>query len=570
MSKILLIDSDTQNIRKRSQLLSANGYQVLVADDGYSGLKIAQAELPDLIICSLTLPDIDGYSILKALQSENNTVYISFILTGENVTLAVIKEGINLGVDDVLSESVSETDLLNSIAARLRKKQAIQQYYSSAVSQAKSALNHLLNYDYITELPNQNLLSDRLHKIITSPTQASTFRALICLGLDKLGQINTNMGYEFGDLLLRRVAERLQSCLGLGDLISRLNMDRFGLGIVSLAEKTDLADFAKTVLEIVAQPLVIEGYEIFVTASAGIALYPEDADSINQLIQQADTALYHAKLFGGNNYQFYCSEMKIISCNPSALESDLKHALTRQELLVYYHPQIELATGKIIGSEALVRWQHPQYGAISPATFVPISEANGSIVQIGEWVLRKACLETQLLHEKGFKDLQVSVNISGYQFNQPNLAKNIQNILAEINFDPERLELELTESIVIHNLKNAGVVLRELKELGIKISIDDFGTGYSSLGYLQQLPFDKLKIDRSFVQNVHQHEKTATIARSIVQMAHNLNLKVVCEGIETLEQQNFILENNCDFMQGYLLSGPLSLPDWEKFLQERG
>jgi diguanylate cyclase len=483
--------------------------------------------------------------------------------------LAAVRQGMNLGADDVLVEPISDTDILASVATRLRKKQATQTYYRTAISQAQITLNTLLNYDSITDLPNQNLLSDRLHQILNLGSETPTVISLICLGLDRFSRINSNMGYSFGDILLKQVAERLQTCLGSRDAIARLSMDRFGLAIVSLTEKNDLLNLAKLILEIIAQPFYIEGYEIFITASIGISLYPDGATSIDRLIQQADTALYHAKLFGGNNYQFYHPDMKLISCNPSALENDLKYALERQELTVYYHPQIDLSTGKIIGSEALVRWHHPQEGSISPATFVPIAEANGSIVEIGEWVLRTACLETKVLQEKGFLDLQVSVNISGYQFNQPNLAQTIQNILMATGFNPQNLELELTESIVIHNLKTATAILQDLKALGIKVAIDDFGTGYSSLGYLQQLPFDKLKIDRSFVQNIHQHEKTATIARSIIQMAHNLNLKVVCEGIETLEQQNFMLENRCDFMQGYILSGPLTIQDWESFLIER-
>ncbi|PSB03469.1 putative bifunctional diguanylate cyclase/phosphodiesterase [Merismopedia glauca] len=569
MPKILIIDRDRENQDKILLLLASENHEVLIAENAWLGLQIAAQKLPDLIICRVNLPETDGYSILTALQAEETTAQISFILIGEIDNRQAIRQGMDLGADDFLVTPISEAEILASVTTRLRKKQAIQDYYSTAISQAQITLNTLLNYDCITELPNQKLLSDRLYKILNSTTQTYTFISLICIGLDRFSRINSNMGYNFGDVLLKKVAERLQTCLGSGDLISRLSMDRFALGIVSLTEKNDLANLAKLVLGIISQPFLIEGYEIFITASIGMAMYPDDANSINQLIQQADTALYHAKLFGGNNYQFYHPDMKIISCNPSALEADLKQALERQELEVYYHPQIELSTGKIIGSEALVRWHHPQEGSISPATFVPIAEANGSIVQIGEWVLRKACLETKALQERGFADLQVSVNISGYQFNQPDLAQNIQNILIETGFNPQSLELELTESIVIHNLKTATVIFQDLKALGIQVAIDDFGTGYSSLGYLQQLPFDKLKIDRSFVQNIHQHEKTATIAKSIIQMAHNLNLKVVCEGIETLEQEKFILENKCDFMQGYILSGPLAIQDWENFLLER-
>jgi diguanylate cyclase (GGDEF)-like protein len=567
MSKILIIDNNLENADRILSLLPSQQYQVLIAENSLSGLQIAQAESPDLVICRLKLPELDGYSIINALQADQTTSQIKLILIESMPSSAAIRHGMNLGADDFLVEPISDVDILTSVVTRLRKKQATQEYYRTAISQGQITLNTLLNYDYITELPNQNLLSDRLNQILL--THNSTLISLVCVGLDRFSRINSNMGYNFGDLLLKQVAERLTTCLGSGDLISRLNMDQFGLAIVSLTGKKDLANLAKLILEIIAQPFFIEGYEIFITTSLGIALYPDDANSINQLIKQADTALYHAKLFKGNNYQFYHPEMALISYNPSALEADLKHALDRQELEVYYHPQVELSTNKITGSEALVRWHHPQEGAISPATFVPISEANGSIVQIGEWVLRTACLETKALQSKGFQDLQVSVNISGYQFNQSDLVKNIAKILQETGFNPQCLELELTESIVIHNLRIARVVLKELKALGIKISIDDFGTGYSSLGYLQQLPFDKLKIDRSFIQHIHQHQKTATIAKSIIKMAHDLNLKVVCEGIETIEQQMFIIENKCDIMQGYILSEPLTSQDWEKFLVDR-
>jgi diguanylate cyclase len=460
MQKILIIESDEEVRDTIFSILESGNYRVLAAENSLLGLQIAKQELPNLIICSAELPKINESSFLTTLLEDRTIAQASLIILGESSDRETVRQAMNLGADDFLSKPISAKEILDSVAIRLHKQQATREYYSTAISQAQIALNNLLNYDYITELPNQNLLSDRLQKMLSVTSQTPAVLSLICVGLDRFGRINSSMGFNFGDILLKQVAERLKTCLGAGDAIGRLSMDRFALGIVSLTERTDLANLAKLILEIISQPFLIEGYEIFITASAGIAIYPDDANSISQLTQQADTALYHAKLFGGNNHQFYHPEMKLISCNPSALEADLRHALTRQELQVYYHPQMEIATGKIIGSEALVRWHHPQEGLISPATFVPIAEANGYIVQITEWILRTACLETKALQERGFIDLQVSVNISGYQFNQPHLAKNIQNIISETNFNPQNLELELTESIVVHNLKNARVIYK--------------------------------------------------------------------------------------------------------------
>lgn len=375
-------------------------------------------------------------------------------------------------------------------------------------------------------------------------------------------------GFEFGDLLLKAVAKRLTTCVGSNDTLGRLNAAQFAIILVTINQKQDAANFAQIILDVLSQPFKVKGYEVFITASIGIAFSSGDSGGIDTSLKQADGAMHDAKRQGVNNYQFYTNKINLVSSDPLALEADLRYVLERAELEVYYQPQVNLRNGQIVGAEALLRWHHPERGMVSPATFIPLAEESALIIPIGEWVLRTACAQTKVWQAVGFSVLGMAVNLSAYQFNQPNLIEKIDQILAETNFNPELLELELTKSIIVHNPDAAIGMFNELKLLKIHFWLDDFGTGYSSLAYLQQFPFDILKIDQCFVRNITPNSKNATITTALIQLAHGLNLKVIAEGVETEAEQAFLYQHKCDVMQGYLFSRPLPAAEFEKLLIE--
>jgi EAL domain-containing protein (putative c-di-GMP-specific phosphodiesterase class I) len=320
--------------------------------------------------------------------------------------------------------------------------------------------------------------------------------------------------------------------------------------------------------ESLTKPFIIDNHEIFITASGGISLFPDDGSDAETLLKNAGAALYRTKKQGGNSYQFYTADMNAEALKRMAFENNLRRALERNEFKVFYQPKINIVNGQIVGMEALVRWQHPEFGIVSPAEFIPLAEETGLIVPIGEWVLRTACLQSKAWQDEGFSQLQVSVNLSPRQFSQTNLLEVITGIINETGIDPNCLECEITESLIMQNTEEAIRILSELKKLGVKISIDDFGTGYSSLGYLKRLPLDVLKIDKSFVQDVTSAAEDAAIVMTIISLAHNLNLKVIAEGVEIEEQLKFLQLLKCDEWQGFLYSKPVSAAEFRVLLQK--
>ncbi|HEY9729177.1 MAG TPA: bifunctional diguanylate cyclase/phosphodiesterase, partial [Chroococcales cyanobacterium] len=382
-------------------------------------------------------------------------------------------------------------------------------------------------------------------------------------------QITDNLGHGVGDLLIKAVAERLTACVGPQDVVARLNSDRFAIILATPQHKKEAGNVAEIILERLSQTFSLAGQEIFITASVGIALYPRDGNEIEVLLNHANTAMTKASQQGGDQYQFYSAAFNVGSSDRLSLQSELRHALEREELQVYYQPQVSLQTGEIIGTEALLRWLHPERGLVSPTKFIPIAEETGLIIPIGEWVLQTACKQTKLWQNSGFASLQVSVNLSSRQFSQIDLRKQLVQILMETGLDPKYIEVELTESMLVQNTEVAIRRLNALKSLGVKIAIDDFGTGYSSLSYLQQFPFDILKIDRCFIQDITNNPHNAAITKAIIEMAKSLNLKLIAEGVETPEELSFICRQDCDAMQGYLFSRPLPTPEFSQLLKAR-
>ncbi|MFP4164033.1 MAG: putative bifunctional diguanylate cyclase/phosphodiesterase [Chitinispirillaceae bacterium] len=420
-------------------------------------------------------------------------------------------------------------------------------------------------YDSLTGLPNRILLQDRLTFMINHARRNKQLMALLLLDLNRFKLINDTLGYQIGDALLQTVAERLQTCIRDVDAVFRLGDDEFAIILEEIAQQQDAARVAKRILASCAMPVHLGDHEIYATTSIGISIFPTDGEGLESILKNAEAAMHRAKEMGINNYQHYMPAMNSRAFEQLTLEHNLRKALKRNELVTFYQPQLDLATGKISGMEALIRWRHPELGMISPGQFIPIAEETGLILPIGEWVLRTACKQAKAW-QKDYGNLVISVNLSARQFLQQDLVSIVDSALKEAELAPEYLELEITESLGMQNPEQTLKTLGELKAMGIRIAIDDFGTGYSSLSYLKRFPIDTLKVDRSFVTDMPGDANDAAIAAAIVALAHSLRLTVIAEGVENEAQAEYLLELGCEKVQGYLYSPPVDAISFAKIL----
>lgn len=426
-------------------------------------------------------------------------------------------------------------------------------------------IHFLAYYDVLTGLPNRSLLRDRLGQLIATAHRDHMTFALLFLDLDRFKYINDSMGHSVGDKLLQSVAQRLQECVREGDTVARIGGDEFII-LLREVDAQGVSLVSDKILKSLATPFNLNGQIISTYASVGIALYPEHATDIDVLMKNADAAMYHAKENGRNNYKFFTPEMNFRANKLFSMEKDLRTALDQDQFTLVYQPQVDLTTGLICGAEALIRWKHPDNGNVPPAEFIPVAEETGQIVAIGEWVLRTACWRFAQWQKKGMRPFPIAVNLSIRQLRQPNLAEVIENILKETGLNPQLLELEITEGIMMGDTKAAMTFLTRMHELGIQMSIDDFGTGFSSLSYLKNLPVNKLKVDQSFVRDIETDQSDAAIVRSIISLGHRLDLKVIAEGVENIAQLDFLRIRGCDEVQGYYFSRPLGAEDFLKFV----
>ncbi len=422
------------------------------------------------------------------------------------------------------------------------------------------------NHDSLTGLPNRNLLRDRIEHACARTQRYGDFAAVAFLDLDNFKLVNDSLGHSVGDQLLRAVASRLEASLRAMDTVARLGGDEFVLVLSDHKSAQSVSGELQRIVESFAQPFTMDNQDVFVTASIGVALYPQDAKDAEALMKSAELAMYRAKESGRNSYQLFTTELQTKVTERMALEGMLRRALERGELSLHYQPQVDLHSNRIFGCEALIRWNQADLGMIGPAKFIPLAEDTGLIVQIGEWVLRTACRQTKSWQDAGLPAITVAVNISARQFREKNLLQSVAKILADTGLDPARLELEVTESVIMHDAQNVIAELQAFRDMGIKLSVDDFGTGYSSLSYLKRFPVDRLKIDQSFVRDVTSDADDAAIAQAVITLGHTLDLRVIAEGVETAEQLAFLRRNHCDEMQGYLFGRPMPADEFTKLL----
>jgi len=424
---------------------------------------------------------------------------------------------------------------------------------------AAEEIERLAFFDSLTGLPNRVLLKDRLTQLLTRAGRYNDKVAILFIDLDRFKEVNDTLGHSVGDLLLQVVAERLNLCLRSCDTVARLGGDEFVVLLPGISDRDCVGDIADKLLRDLSRPVELDGREVFTSGSIGISLWPDDGDTVGNLFKNADTAMYHAKEQGKNTYRFYTPEMHATSLEQLTLSSDLRYALERGELHLCYQPQVSFKSGGIVGVEALLRWVHPCLGMISPERFVPLAEDNGLIVPIGAWVLQEACRQGSQWIAEGFPSMRMAVNISAKQFRETDFAETVRAVLQQTGLPPHLLELELTEGMLIENVSQTRTTLQALKSMGVMLAIDDFGTGYSSLSYLKHFPLDRLKIDKSFVQEIAESSgDSAAIVEAVVALGHSLKLSVIAEGVEQQDQVDFLHHRKCDELQGYFFSRPLT------------
>jgi diguanylate cyclase (GGDEF)-like protein len=452
---------------------------------------------------------------------------------------------------------------LSVLDARMESKTA---QMASSLREANAELQRLVLLDSLTKLPNRVLLEDRVQQTIEECRRADSRCAILFVDLDRFKTLNDSLGHFAGDTVLRTIAERLKTAVRHEDTVSRLGGDEFVVLLKHITNGSDAGEVAQKVIDCICEPIVIDEHELRMGASVGIAIHPDHGSDSDRLIANADAAMYHVKKMGRSNFAFFAPEMSTYFPKRLALENELRAAIEKKQFVLHYQPKVDMRSGRIVGMEALVRWKHPKRGMVPPSEFIPFAEETGLIVPLGNWVLQEACRQMREWQKRGIQELVVAVNISGVQFQQPDLVETIAEALEDADLAPAYLELEITESVVMQNAAEAIVMLEELHKMGVGLSIDDFGTGYSSLNYLKRFPIDKLKIDQSFIRDISADADDAAIVQAIIAMAHGLRLRVVAEGVENEGQLDFLRALNNDEYQGYFYSKPLPAHDIERRL----
>lgn len=506
----------------------------------------------DVILIDLNLPDCTGLDTIYEIESQASNTPIIVLTEQDDNELAA--QALQSGAQDYLVKGqIDRSTLERSIRYAIERNRLLEQ-----LEESKRLQRHLAYHDALTILPNRHLLHDRLQQALAQSKRSGKLAALLFLDLDGFKRINDTLGHGIGDLLLKSVAKRLKTTVRQVDTVARLGGDEFTIVLLEINHAQDAKDVAQKILKVISQPYKIEEHELFVTASVGISIYPDDGSDIESLIRKADIAMYRAKGQGKNNYQVYNLSMDAKFFERLTLENSLRKAVENEELVAYYQPQVDLRTGEITGVEALVRWQHQKFGLVPPDKFIPLAEETGVILEIDEWMMKTACRQIKNWEREGIANIRVAVNLSTRQFRQKNLTEKVAQILNDSAVQPKNLCLEITENEVMHNIETTVEILQALKKMGVLLSLDDFGTGYSSLSYLKRFPIDILKIDRTFVNGIPSDRDDTAISTAIVVLAHSMELQVIAEGVEEPEQIAFLQSLRCDEIQGFYFSRPLN------------
>ena len=552
ISMLIVEDSEDDAFLLSSELAARGAKVDYERVDSAEGMAAAlEGSDWDVIICDHAMPGFDALTALETLKESGKD--IPFIIYSGHISDQTAISAMRDGVNDYI-EKGNFARLIPVIERELRGAAARR-----AVRQADSRIKQLAFFDKLSNLPNHNYFCARVAEYIgeCEDLGKKPCAALFYIDLDRFLRINSSFGYEVGNGILRQTAKRLAECAESGAMLARFGGDEFGIFYPGLVEKEAVKNFAQWLRQAFEAPFMHGNIELYVTLSIGITMIPEDGNQVYDLLMNAETAMANAKRAGGNGFRLYSRDMNANSAERIAMESELRHAVERDQLFLQYQPCIDAASGRTIGVEALVRWRHPARGLIPPDRFIPIADESGLIIEIGEWVLREACRQGKAWHDMGHADLSVSVNVSAVQFGQPRLLEVVSRALTDFGFRSQSLTLEITESVIMHDAESATGMLRALKNMGVKVSVDDFGTGYSSLSYLKRFPIDILKIDKSFVRALGVNDEDTAIVRAIMALAKSLRLTTIAEGVETAAQAEFLRRAECDRFQGFYFSRPV-------------
>jgi diguanylate cyclase (GGDEF)-like protein len=548
---VLIVDDDRSTRSALRYALQRSGFAVEEAVDGARALALIERIVPDVILMDAVMPEMDGFSACAKLQETPRGKDIPVLMITALDDHLSIERAFAAGASDYIPKPI------NLAVVNQRVRRVVE------ANRAEKHVRRLAFNDSLTGLPNRVLFAENLNRAIERAESAGQSLAVLFLDLDRFKFVNDTLGHEIGDRLLKAVASRIKYCVRSSDCVARLGGDEFTVLLDELHDPTFAANVAQKICRTLSSAFEIDGQEIFVSTSIGISVYPSDGSDVSTLLRHADTAMYRAKR-GSGGFEFYEAGMEALVSDHLRLDTSLRRAIERKELRVYYQPKADTKSGRITGMEALVRWNHPERGMISPLEFIPLAEETGLIVSIGAWVLRTACLQVRQWLKAGVPDLNVAVNLSGVQLAEGGFAEVVKTVLRETGLDARHLTLEITESVLMEHAREAVTTLRELKEIGLRIEIDDFGTGYSSLAYLKRFPVDALKIDRTFTRDMTANPDDAAIVTGIIALAHSLRLKVVAEGVETEQQRDFLARLECDSMQGYYLAEPLPADEFAR------
>ena len=559
-ASVLIID-DEEQIRNLLVAVLGDIYRCRTASSAEEALTALAGGTFDLVISDIDMGGMTGLELVPRVYSISPETVVLMISGNQDIETAI--EAMRVGAFDYITKPL---DLRHVEAAveraldhcrLLKEKHRYKEQLESLLAQRTAEVDRLAYYDTVTDLPNRTLFEDRLTQAVAVARSADQTLGVLFISIDQFKKVNDTLGHGPGDGLLREFAERLKSCISETDTVARFGNDEFALLQTHIDGTRDVVETIGSLSKVLKFSFDLHGQELFATASVGVSLFPLDGQDSQTLLKNAGAALYKAKTSGGANYQFYTADMHAMASRRLGLETNLRRAIHNEEFLIHYQPRVSVDSLEITGVEALVRWQHPQLGLISPSEFIPLAEDTGLIVPIGEWVLRNACLQNKRWQDQGFAPIHMAVNICARQFQDQDVIETVVRTLDETGLAAEYLELELTESSIMKNEDLAAGVLNQLKSMGINISIDDFGTGYSSLASLKRLPIDALKIDQSFVRDATTEPDDAALVMAIITLAHNLRLKVIAEGVETEEQLRFLHLLRCDEIQGYFFSKPL-------------
>jgi len=558
--KLLIID-DEEQIRHLLMDLLSSLYDCCTASSAEEALAALSEQTFDLVISDIDMGRMSGLELVPRVHSLSPDTVVVMISGNQDIEFAI--QALRVGAFDYITKPIDLRHVEASVERALKhnellkEKRRYKEQLEDLLQQRTAEVDWLAYYDTVTQLPNRALFEDRLTQACSIAKSNGQSLGVLFISLDQFKKVNDSLGHGPGDSLLREFAERLKSCISKSDTVARFGSDEFALLKTQIDGTNDVIETIGSLSQVLKFSFNLPGHELYATASVGVSMFPIDGEDCHTLLKNAGAALYKAKKSGGANYQFFTADMHELATRRLALETNLRRAIQNEEFLLHYQPRVSVDSLTITGVEALVRWQHPQFGLVSPSEFIPLAEDTGLIVPIGEWVLRQACEQNRRWQDQGFAPIQVAVNISGRQFHDRDLSQTVNRILKESGLAPHHLELELTESSIMQNAEFAENLLTRWKNMGINISIDDFGTGVSSLASLKRLPIGALKIDQSFVRDATVDPDDAAIVRAIITLGHNLRLKVVAEGVETDEQLRFLQLLQCDEIQGYLFSKPL-------------